>query len=402
MTRKTTRLPRFDRLRALGRALAAGVALAALVVGLPCALTWCAEPLDLTHVPTWGELSAELTGGVSLFTLMRMLVLVGWALWLLICGQTLYEVAWCVARLPQLLRAGPGEQPPILRVRRTLTGALVISVVLGLLTLLRPTAGSAAASPLTFTAAPVAATASPAPTVKAVRVESNSTNATCEVLPGDTLWDLAERHLGNPLRWKEIYQLNSGRAQGDGSRLADPDTIRPGWIFLLPAAGVVKPEPNAAAPSGPVASRSTQPPAPAAVPPAPPSRPAPKAPLPGPRPPAAAPTAKPAPTTPAAVHAAPPGLELPAGAGYLALSVGIALSAAAVARTLYRRRTYQPGRIGPAGHPKETRPEEATLTASLRRISRLRSGDAASAPLDDTPIGTRAEDFKSSETVVTL
>ena len=51
----------------------------------------------------------------------------------------------------------------------------------------------------------------------------------------DTLWGIAERYLGDPLRWKEIYQLNQGRLQPDGARLTDADLIKPGWQVLLPA-----------------------------------------------------------------------------------------------------------------------------------------------------------------------
>jgi hypothetical protein len=51
----------------------------------------------------------------------------------------------------------------------------------------------------------------------------------------DTLWGIAERTLGDPLRYKEIYQLNKDRVQPDGSRLTDADLIRPGWQLILPA-----------------------------------------------------------------------------------------------------------------------------------------------------------------------
>jgi hypothetical protein len=51
----------------------------------------------------------------------------------------------------------------------------------------------------------------------------------------DTLWGIAERTLGDPLRYKEIYELNKDRIQPDGSRLTDADLIRPGWQMVLPA-----------------------------------------------------------------------------------------------------------------------------------------------------------------------
>jgi DNA-binding SARP family transcriptional activator len=51
---------------------------------------------------------------------------------------------------------------------------------------------------------------------------------------GDTLWGIAERQLGDPLDWSEIYQLNEGRAQPDGRALTDPHWIYPGWTLVLP------------------------------------------------------------------------------------------------------------------------------------------------------------------------
>lgn len=51
----------------------------------------------------------------------------------------------------------------------------------------------------------------------------------------DTLWGIAERHLDDGLRYKEIYQLNKDRVQPDGSRLTEASLIRPGWILEMPA-----------------------------------------------------------------------------------------------------------------------------------------------------------------------
>ncbi|MGP4113505.1 BTAD domain-containing putative transcriptional regulator [Streptomyces sp. 4N509B] len=51
----------------------------------------------------------------------------------------------------------------------------------------------------------------------------------------DTLWGIAERHLGDGLRYKEIFQLNKDRVQPDGSRLSEASLIRPGWILQMPA-----------------------------------------------------------------------------------------------------------------------------------------------------------------------
>jgi hypothetical protein len=65
------------------------------------------------------------------------------------------------------------------------------------------------------------------------------------VASGDTLWDIAERELGDPYRWPEIYRLNRGRAQKAGGELVDPDLIHPDWVLELPPRN-----PNGGSPDG--------------------------------------------------------------------------------------------------------------------------------------------------------
>ncbi len=59
-------------------------------------------------------------------------------------------------------------------------------------------------------------------------VASPSRENTVTVVRGDSLSILAERYLGQPDRWPEIYQLNKGQ-------IADPNLILPGQVLKLPA-----------------------------------------------------------------------------------------------------------------------------------------------------------------------
>nr|WP_246221419.1 BTAD domain-containing putative transcriptional regulator [Phytoactinopolyspora mesophila] len=55
-----------------------------------------------------------------------------------------------------------------------------------------------------------------------------------EVVPGDTLWDIAEQHLNDPTRHPEIFAENRDVTQPDGRTLTDPDLIHPGWQLVIP------------------------------------------------------------------------------------------------------------------------------------------------------------------------
>jgi hypothetical protein len=51
----------------------------------------------------------------------------------------------------------------------------------------------------------------------------------------DSLWEIAQRHLGDGRRYQEIYDLNKDKVQPDGSKLTKASLIRPGWILEMPA-----------------------------------------------------------------------------------------------------------------------------------------------------------------------
>jgi len=50
----------------------------------------------------------------------------------------------------------------------------------------------------------------------------------------DSLWDISERYLGSGTRYREVFELNEGRVQPDGSRLTLESLIRPGWMLIMP------------------------------------------------------------------------------------------------------------------------------------------------------------------------
>ena len=63
---------------------------------------------------------------------------------------------------------------------------------------------------------------------------------------GDTLWSIAEKTTGDPLRYQEIFELNQAAVQPDGGRLDTPETwLEVGWTLRLPAGAAIAAPPGA-------------------------------------------------------------------------------------------------------------------------------------------------------------
>ncbi|MCP2345923.1 hypothetical protein [Nonomuraea roseoviolacea] len=50
----------------------------------------------------------------------------------------------------------------------------------------------------------------------------------------ESLWEIAEKCLGDGRRYPEIFRLNQHKEQPDGARLRMADLIRPGWVLDMP------------------------------------------------------------------------------------------------------------------------------------------------------------------------
>lgn len=208
------------------KALAALAALIAIVVGPPILLVMFIGnpiPADLT-----------LTTSLSDDAVIRLASLVVWALWLQTTGCIVAETASAIrgAHLARIPGTFAGQ--------RHLARALVALVIAGASA---PTLTPHAADAVTTqtTTQPAETHANPAPpgpapqhASEAHETRSHPEARTVTVARGDSLWKLADEHLGNGERWPEIKAANQGRTMNDDRVFRGEDTLQPGWELTIP------------------------------------------------------------------------------------------------------------------------------------------------------------------------
>lgn len=234
------------------KAFLAFVALAALVVGVPLALaSQVGWPLP-SGAPSLDWLQQEIT----VQTFLHILTVVVWLAWAQFTACVLVEVKAAVSGVGVPGRV-PGAGPSQLLARQLvaallLVGATAASLTPGLSQLghslegnQKPTVAAAQQTPGLFaqtqeqTANAASALAEQAAHARADSQARHGDTKYYRIQPPegrhhDSLWEIAERHLGDGRRYKEIYELNKDRIQPDGSRLSEASLIRPGWIMEMP------------------------------------------------------------------------------------------------------------------------------------------------------------------------
>lgn len=224
------------------RRLAALVVLAALIVGAPWALYRFGLPLLPDHVPSLAEIWNGLTERDTGQVFLGFLVIVGTAAWAIFTILVIVEAASRIAHRP-------AWHLPGLRLPQAAAQSLVGLLIAGTIaTAATPAfAGALPALPQVVTStasvASVPAASQPGetgmttPSSTVVRTAPADTGSSpiWTVTKGDTLWDIAEQALGDPLRYPQIADLNEGRIQPDGRVLRSDDFLLPGWQLRLPA-----------------------------------------------------------------------------------------------------------------------------------------------------------------------
>ncbi len=209
----------------LARGALGAVAIAALVGGVPWALsTFVGWPLP-SAIPSWSQVTTALGDSYIPDTfLAKALAVVCWIVWVELVASLLVEVV-------AVVRGRQAGRVPLTGPVQRLVARLVAAVSLMVILLLTRPDRTVQAVPVPMPAATAGVVASGAELTDLAGADAQPTYV---VQQRDTLWGIAETCLRDPFRWVEIWELNQGREQPDGATMADPDRIYPGWTLRLP------------------------------------------------------------------------------------------------------------------------------------------------------------------------
>src|SRR6266545_3765991 len=207
--------------RALTR-LTSAVGLLALVAGIPAGqLRYIGWPLP-DHVPSTDQLRTALTSRDWLTdaTLVDGLSVLLWLLWVLFIVSVVVELTASIrgVRAPRYRLLAP-------------TQGIAAALVAGLTATIVATTPALTPAPL---APPAHADAVALKPVGSVTVLIDGRPYEHKVVKGESLWRIADRFLGDPERWPEIWELNKGKYWPHVSgrtTFSDPDLIFPGWVL---------------------------------------------------------------------------------------------------------------------------------------------------------------------------
>lgn len=216
------------------KALGALLALVALLAGIPAGLlVFYGNPIP-TALPTGSDIATLFTSRDTLGALLFVLVWIGWIAWATFALSVVIELVARTRHIQAPQIRGLGAQQG--------AAALLIAAIAG-----GVGAPAAMAAPAPAEHAPVVQTETlTMPTESPATQDHAATDETAAsedlvvtVQPGDTAWDLAEKHLGDGLQYKKIITANDGRVQSDGStiRIGSDHWLEEGWELVIPGAG---------------------------------------------------------------------------------------------------------------------------------------------------------------------
>lgn len=213
----------------VGRVAGTGVVVAGLVAVVPYLLVrYVGNPLP-SGLPAWDEvvLSAQ-SREVDDSLVVGLLAVVVWLVWAQLLVSLFVEARAAARGVTTSTVRGLGATQWLARrlvAQFTVATSLLVQSSVGLA--LPP-------APALADVVPAALLHDPGADVEARPVVS-SQGFVVQVQTSDTLWDLAEQHLGDGSRWSEIRDANAGRTMPDGTVLdAQFVAISGDWSLLIP------------------------------------------------------------------------------------------------------------------------------------------------------------------------
>lgn len=214
------------------RGLLSLVGILLIVIGLPVALAVLGgNPLP-SEIPSMDEVLSALSRPDDGTLLIAVITVIGWGVWATLALSFLVEI-------PAAIRGVPAPRLPGLSWQQgraaAMVGAVAAMLAIG-------AAGAVPASASTTTVDSVSAPSTAATqqagdtTADGTTAEGGAGGGVVTVRSGDTLWGIAEDHLGGGEHYPELVESTEGLTQADGGALTSPDEIRPGWQVMVPSA----------------------------------------------------------------------------------------------------------------------------------------------------------------------
>jgi hypothetical protein len=211
------------------------LALAALTVGVPLGLV-LVFGLPIPHTLSLSVLTSQL----DLKTILKILAVVVWLAWI--------QLVWCViVEIRAAVRnVGVPGRVPMAGATQSVARRLVIAALLlfSATAALSPAFAHSAAPPVPAhsVSAQVQQQGPQPPQVApgTVHQAQSSEEKIYVVKPPtaryhESLWEIAQSHLGDGRRYREILELNKDRVQPDGAKLTNASLLRPGWVLQMPS-----------------------------------------------------------------------------------------------------------------------------------------------------------------------
>lgn len=241
-----------NRLRTVLHGLTSLAGLAVLLAGVPWALLRRGRLPEIRFDGWWMQLTDSVVSDSTVFVVFTV---AAWFAWAIFAASVIVETVAGLRGVgaPRITGAGPLQ---------LLARSLVVPILLLVsLTQHPPTAAHTTTvetpSPTPIDTVTVIAAAPPSAPTGHLRSTSSDPPPTADpsaaavpdgdvrivvVERNDNPWKLAEEHLGDGLRWRELFDANRGLTQPDGRAWTDPEVILPGWQVRLPTHAVASAE----------------------------------------------------------------------------------------------------------------------------------------------------------------